>query len=323
MKKHLDEETLKKLRPLEFRIANAAQTGCVSEAENTMKEIQMLLSSYGNHHRLLVCRLWYFETLLGANNAAVAESGFQGIIQKAGKNTRVHVEASFLLAVSLLRQKKTFAAKSLFKLVLGELNKIQSPDTRQLFQKRMIERMEEEAVLSQLIDFDDGILNKDSIHTDSIRLVQQSEDEIMNILGRSIPYAAFQSLQEVRQDALLQLSLPDRKLLPSTGQASQEGYVGRRAFSALKRITWKTVCASDSAIFKLWSVKSPKVFDQGYFAAAVYSTFQGWRIGTPLLAAGVVAVVMRYTAQEFCALARPEQMMEIRGRGVGKEKKAR
>jgi hypothetical protein len=34
-----------------------------------------------------------------------------------------------------------------------------------------------------------------------------------------------------------------------------------------------------------------------------------WRIGIPLLASGVVALAMKYSAQEFCKLATPKSLM--------------
>lgn len=287
-----------------------------------MNKIKALLKPYGDHHRLLECKLWYFETLLDANQPIIAESGFGGILQKAGKDTRLYVEASFFLGICLLRQKKIAKAKALLRRVLKELNKIQSPDTRQFLQQRIIERIEEEAVLTELlIGAEEGLLKPDSIHSESIKIVQQPEHEIYELLGRSIPYRAFQLLREVRQDAILQLTIPDRKLLPAPGHASQAHYVGKRAFTVLKRVGWKTFCDPTSALFKLWSQRSPKVFNEGYFASAAAATFQNWRIGIPILAAGVAAIVMKHGAEEFCTWTRPESIMEARRSKTSKAKR--
>jgi hypothetical protein len=59
----------------------------------------------------------------------------------------------------------------------------------------------------------------------------------------------------------------------------------------------------------MWSKKIPEVFNQGYFSAAVLSTFADFRIGLPLLASGVTALVMKYSAEEFCAFAKPKGLM--------------
>jgi hypothetical protein len=77
----------------------------------------------------------------------------------------------------------------------------------------------------------------------------------------------------------------------------------------LRRIAWKTFCKPDSSIYKMWSKRVPQVFNQGYFAAAVVSTMGDFRIGIPLLASGVAALVMKYTAEEFCEIAKPKGIM--------------
>jgi hypothetical protein len=314
-------EHLKELHGLELKLKIAARVGNLPGAEEAMREIKTLLKSYGDHHRLLECKLWFFETLLDANQPDVAESGFEGIRQKAGKGTRLYIEASFFLGICLLRQKKIAKAKELLRRVLKELNKIQSPDTRQFLQQRIIERIEEEAVLTELIGAEEGLMKPDSIHAESIKIVQQPEHEIYELLGRSIPYRAFQLLREVRQDAILQLTLPDRKLLPAPGHASQAHYVGKRAFTVLKRVGWKTFCDPTSALFKLWSQRSPKVFNEGYFASATAATFQNWQIGIPILAAGVAAIMMKHGAEEFCTWTRPESIMEARRSKMPKAKR--
>jgi hypothetical protein len=306
-------EHLKQLRPLELGLQRAVRGGDVAAAEEALKRIQALLSPYGFHHRLLESRLWYFEGLLDANHVSVAESGFVGIRKRASRHTRLHIEASFFLAICYLRQKETQKAKSLIRQVLAELNKIQSAETRQLFQKRIIERLEEEAILTHLIGADEGPLREKEIHEHAIKLIQsKSEDEILELLARNIPQPAFALLLDVRDDAILQLPTPDRKLLPASGKPTPVLRIGQRTFAVLKRIGWKTLCDSNSPLFKLWSKKMPEVYSAAYFAGAVTKSFSDWRIGLPLLAAGVVAIAMKYSAQEFCECARPEWVMETR-----------
>src|SRR5206468_1218757 len=97
------------------------------------------------------------------------------------KNTRLYVEASFFLGVCLLRRKKVKDAKALFRGVLGELNKVKSDRTRRVLQKRIVERVEEEAVLAGLTGVEEGILNPAKIHEEAIRLIQKPEDEVFEI----------------------------------------------------------------------------------------------------------------------------------------------
>lgn len=120
-------------------------------------------------------------------------------------------------------------------------------------------------------------------------------------------------LSEIRNFSLLQLPAPDRKLLPPPEKAEEPKNIGRTTFALLKRIAWKTFCKEDSPIYKLWSKKSPKVFNEGYFAAAVISTMGDYRIGISLLASGLAALAMKYTAEEFCGLSKPKGLMIGRG----------
>jgi hypothetical protein len=256
--------------------------------------------------------LWYFETLLDTNQTANAEAGFYGIRNKANKQTRLYLEASFFLAICYLRQKRIREAKPLLRGVLAGLNKEQTAPTRQFLQKRIIERIEEESILVELIGTGCGELKEKQIQDLTVELVKLTEDEVLDLLGRNIPYEAFKLLQDMRADAILQLSVPDRKLLPAPGFATGERAVGKRAFAVLKRIGWKTLCDSKSPLYVLWAKNVKEVYSTSYFSAAIVQAFNNWRIGIPFLAAGVSAIAMRYAAEEFCLSTKPDSIMEIR-----------
>jgi hypothetical protein len=80
--------------------------------------------------------------------------------------------------------------------------------------------------------------------------------------------------------------------------------LGKTTYSVLRRVVWKTLCAEDSPVFKLLSKRVPKVFDQGYFSAAIVSALANYRIGVPLIASGLAALAMKYTAEVFCEAAK-------------------
>ena len=153
-------------------------------------------------------------------------------------------------------------------------------------------------------------MNVDEIQANAVLLIQRnSDDEIFRLIGNAIPVASINLLSDVRAYSILQLPAPDRKLLPAPEKAQEPNSTGKATFAVLRRIAWKTFCKSDSPIYKMWSKKIPEVFNQGYFSAAVLSTFGDFRIGLPLLASGVTALVMRYSAEEICALAKPKGLM--------------
>jgi hypothetical protein len=319
MSKAIRPEHLELLRPLEVELKRAVKAQEAPAAEAAMSSIQKLLEQYGaSHHRLLECRLWYFESQFDANHITTAESGFLGISKRAREGSRLFLEASFFLALCHLRQKRKSEAKQLIRKVLGGLNKIPSPDTRHLLQKRIIDRVEQESVLTSLIGVDQGPLRPEQIHDEAVQLVQKSDGELFELLARALPYGSIASLEDIRSDALLQLSAPDRKLLPAPGQAIPTAHIGKLVFAVLKRVGWKTLCAQDSPLYKLWSKRIPAVYSTAYFATSITQTFNDWKIGLPFLAAGVAAIAMKYGAQEFCELTKPDSIMDARRKKASK-----
>lgn len=156
----------------------------------------------------------------------------------------------------------------------------------------------------------DGQLDVKEVEAKAIFLVQHnSDDEIYKLIGNSVPSPSLLLLNDVRSYSILQLLAPDRKLLPPPGKAQEPKSIGRTIFSLLRRIAWKTFCKPDSPIHKIWSEKIPKVFNDGYFPAAAVASMNDFRIGAPILASGLAALAMKYSAEEFCELAKPKGLM--------------
>jgi hypothetical protein len=238
-----------------------------------------------------------------------AEAGFVGIRKLSGPTTRLYLEASALLAVCKLRQKRVPEAKTLITEVISKINNITTERTRRQFQKRLIERIEEECVLTELIGTGDLALNVDEVDAKAKVLATHPDDEILKLIGDNVPAASVHLLHDVRTYSIKQLPGPDRKLLPAPETAEEPRQIGRTTFAILKRIAWKTFCKPSSPIYKLWSNRVPKVFNEGYFSAAVVTTLSDFRIGVPMIASGLAALVMKYSAEEFCELAKPKGMM--------------
>jgi hypothetical protein len=312
----LTEYQLKRLQPLEVDLKHAVRTGDTDKAIEIATKIQELFpNEWRKHHRLLRSKLWVFESCIDANRISYAQRGFIGIRKLSASNTRLYLEASSLLAVCHLRLKNTSAAKSLIKEVIERINNISSEKTRHQFQKRLIERIEEECILTELIGTNDSAMNMEEIQAKAVLLIQRnSDDEIFKLIGNSVPTASINLLRDVRTYSLNQLPAPDRKLLPSPEKAEEPKKIGRATFTIIKRIAWKTFCDPDSTIYKLWKNRVPKIFNEGYFSAAVVTTLGDFRIGAPMLASGVSALIMKYTAEEFCDLSKPKGLMIDRGK---------
>lgn len=306
----LTDKQLEQLRPLEAKLKAAVHSASPEKAVEIAGQIQSLFSNDRSHHRLLRAKLWTFEACLDANRITYAQNGFIGVRKLSGKTTRLYLEASSLLAVCHLRNKKTTEAKKLVKEVIEKVNNISSDRTRHQFQKRFIERIEEECILTELIGVGETKLNVNEIEAKAILLVQRSSDsEIFKLIGNSIPTASINLLSDMRAYSIKQLPPPDRIRLPPPEKAEQPQKIGKTTFALLKRIAWKTFCDSESTIYKLWSKRVPKVFNEGYFSAAILTSLGDFKIGIPLLASGVTALVMKYSAEEFCELSKPKGLM--------------
>ncbi len=306
----LSEKILRELRPLEEVLRKAVADQEAETAIESATRIQALFGTDRSHHRLLRAKLWAYEACVDANRLSYAESGLIGVRKLSGPATRLYLEASGLLAITQLRQKKVTEAKKLIREVIKNINNIASDRTRHQFQRRFIERIEEECIFAELIGSGDAPLDVKEVEAKAIFLLQRSsDDEIYKLIGNSIPMASVSLLSDVRNYSILQLPAPDRKLLPAPEKAQEPKSIGRTTFAMLRRIAWKTFCNSDSPIYKLWSKKISKVFDDGYFAAAVVATLSDFRIGVPILASGLAALAMKYSAEEFCALAKPKGLM--------------
>ena len=312
----IDPEHRKALRASERELIVACRLGNVDGAEKELRRILRVMAPYDPAHpRLLESRLRYFECLLDANGCGMAESGFVGIRRKANRNTRLYLEATFLLGVSLLRQHKLLEAKVYLQEAVGGFNKIKSPATRRAMQKRVVERTEEEALLVALIGKDDCHLDARELNEQAAVMAEKSEEEILREIARALPPAALQALRQLRGEVVLMLPPSDRLALPASNQATSELNLGKRVKGFVKRVIWRTVCDPDSPIYKAWSVKLPEVYGVSYFASAVATAFQNFRIGVPVLAAGVIAIMMKSMATEFCQATSPTPVMDTRRKG--------
>lgn len=150
--RRLPAEKLATLRPLEKELIIAARTGAVERAIELATQIQGLFVDDRHHHRLLRAKLWAFEACLDSNRLQYAQSGFLGVRKLAGPSTRLYLEASSLLAICYLRSKEVNEAKEVVREVVKRINNIKSDRTRRQFQKRLIERIEEECIFTDLMN---------------------------------------------------------------------------------------------------------------------------------------------------------------------------
>ena len=279
------------------------------EAHKSITAIQRVFLEQRSHHRLLKPKLHYYEILLNSGRTDEAAQGFEAIHKRTKEGTRIHLECTALLGICRLRQKRLPEAKNNIRLVIENTQNIRSDSRRSQFYQRLVKRVEEECILSQLIGQQQGALVLNEIHAKSIELVKKSESELLEQIAAALPVGTPALVQDVTGYSIGLLPPADQKRLPAPPPQIPQTEWGKKALAALKRLGWKSFCDKNSGIYKFWSKGSSKIFGEGYFTSAIITTFNDWKIGLPQLAAGIAATAMRFGCLEFCAQFRPEGLM--------------
>lgn len=305
----LHKYVLEQLRILEPKLKLAAKYGKFTEADKITKEIHKLFPDDRNHHRLLQAKNWYFQAALEDNQISYATRGFESVRIRANKNTRTYLEATVLLGVCHLRNSNLKEAKYYIRESILKINNIKSDERRNQLQKRIINRIEFECILGQIKVKDGEFLDPKELHEKAVKVLQnKSDQEIFNMVGANLPQGALQLTQEIKDYSVKLLPLGDQKLLAPPPSMSSVQF-GKKVIETVKRVGWRSVCDPESEIYNLWKNQVPDIFNKGYFASAVAASCAKFSIGLPILAIGVVAILMKYSATEFCESFNPQDIM--------------
>jgi hypothetical protein len=309
----LNDAKMQRLKRLEARLQECVRSGKVELAIEITADIRGIFCDNLGNHRLLKAKLWCFEAALVGNRVDYATQGMEGVRGRAKRGTKLYLEATVLLAVCYLRNKRLADAKPLIHYVLSRLNDIQSDTARQLFQRKFIDRIEQECVLSELIGIHEGVVTEESIHSRMVLLLKNSsDDQIFGLIGGALPANAILALTNVNTYALQQIRPSDQKALPAPRESQQPPALGKKTLAVFQRIAWRTFCDPESEIFKLWSKGLPGLSNHKIMAGAVAATLTGWNIGLPVLGAGLAAALIKFTADHFCDVCKPEVFMTTR-----------
>lgn len=303
----LQRDQLAKLQPALRACVRSAK---LAEAEIITKKIVGLLSSTGHKTRILQCKNWLFECALEAGEIQYAISGFIGVRKLVSENTRTYVEATALLGICYVRDNKIEEAKKCLKEAFVSINKITSARRRQQFQRRFLERIEHECILAGLGSGAVAKMDIEAVHEHAISLIQtKSTDEISEIIGNALPGESILLLKSVRSYVVLQVPEDDRKLLMPAKEAEKSTVVGKKASVAFKRVAWRSLCSTESEVYKLWSSSLTAACNGKLVTAAIISSLSGLKIGNITLAAALSALAMKFSAEVFCERFAPESVM--------------
>lgn len=301
------------LQVLEPSLRAAALRGDYDAAKDLAIKIQNMLRPTGHETRLMQSKAWLFEAAMEAGRFDVAEPGFIGIRGKTSPNTRIYLEATVLLAICYLRQRKLAQAEPLIATTLRSRN-IKSGARRRRFVQHIVARFEEEGLLGALVRVQSDNLDPAEIQDLAGTLVQsKTEDEILFDMGSTIPGEAVLFLLKVDKMAKRGLATKEVLYLPGEAQIQEKAELGRTVFRSFKRVLWRSLCDRESDVYKAWFANGVGyVLDRKYIGTAVTAALLHLGVGVKALAVSVTALVIKFGIEIYCDRYRPEFIMEER-----------
>lgn len=311
---NLSDTQKRRLKALEPSLRNAAKTGDYNLAKTIANEIQEILRRTGHETRLMQSKNWLFEAAMEAGNLQIAITGLTGVQKKCSPRTRVYLEAIALIAICQIRNGNLSGAEPLIADVLDKSKYIKSERRRRQFNRRIIQRFEEEATLSALANSGDDILDIEQIQNEAGILVQtKTEDDILSDFGRHLPRRVINDLLRIHNFSGKHLAFEERKMLPSPEEIVKEKALGKTVFSAFKRVLWRSLCDPDSDIYKAWFHNGlAVVLDKKYLGTAITAAMTGLNIGIKALAVSATALVIKMGVETYCEVFRPKSLMIAR-----------
>ena len=310
----LTEIQKRRLKTLETQLLKAVREKDLQSGKIAVNDIHRVLTPTGHKTKLAQYKNWLFELAMEMGEYSFSERGLIGIRESISKNTRIHLEASALLAICYLRTGEYEKAKPLISEVLKNDQVIKSDRTRSIFKKNVIERFDEEVALFSIREERKPYFDVTEIQDEAGKLIAtKNEEEIYKFLGNSIPQSSKMIMFDIDSFAKNQLTYQERKLLPSPQETIKDEKAGKTLFSSLKRVVYNSICDPKSEVYKAWSTNGlGAVLDKKYLTAAVLVSLAEMNIGLKALAISAVALIVRFTLDVFCDRFKPIGVMEAR-----------
>lgn len=310
----LTETQKARLKTLEPKLKVAIEERNIETAISLTKDIQDLLKPTGNYNRLIQSKNRLYELAIDCNRIELAISGLLSNRKVISKNTRLHLEATALLAIAYLRKNDLENAKPYIKEVLQNDNVIKTEYRRIEFNSEIIQRFDEEIAFASLQDITTEKFSIEEVEQDVIKTVQtQNEDEIYENIGRLVPEKSKYYLFQVHEFSLKQLPSAERLALPSPDQKIKDGEMGKTVFQSIKRVIYNSICNPNSDIYKSWFNNGMQiVLSKGYISAAVMSCFVDLGIGIKSVVVWAVALIIKFGLEVYCERFKPKDLMNLR-----------
>jgi len=185
---------------------------------------------------------WLFEAAMEAGHLQIAIKGFLGNRNKTSKNTRVHLEATALLAICYLRKAEIEKAEPLIAEVLRNDTVIRSDKRRREFRRHIIQRFEEEIAFATFKGNKYGYIDVEEVQNKAGELVRSSSElEMYEMVGKSVPRVTTDFILKIHDFSRKQIPTSEVKFLPNPEDHQKESEIGKTVFSAMKRVLWRSL----------------------------------------------------------------------------------
>ncbi|MGQ1948648.1 hypothetical protein ACT3CD_16265 [Geofilum sp. OHC36d9] len=303
-----------RLKILEPKLEVAIKNQDIQAAKALVLDLQVLLRPTNHFVRLSQSKNKLFELSIELGDYDFAINGLNSNREVLNKNTRIYLETTSLMAICYVRMQEIIKAKPYIKEVLTNKSVIKSDRTRKIFHKEIINRFNEEVALCTLKSSDDVSYNEDEIEQEVIRIIQTlTEQEIFAQIGQASPRATKELMFLVYDYSTKQLPSAERLALPSPTQKIKDTEVGQTVFESVKRVIYNSLCNPESDIYKTWFNNGMKiVLSKGYIRSAVISCLVNLGVGIKMIAASIIALIMKLGIEIYCERYKPISLMEIR-----------
>ena len=310
----LSDEQKRQLRLLEPSLRLASARRDFEECERLTAYIQNILRPSGHETRLMQSKNWLFETAMEVGKVDYAIRGFVGVRQKVAKSTRLYLEATSLLAICYLRKRDFAKARPYMVEALRCEKNIKSETRRSEFKVSLARRFDEEALLSSISAEFMEVMDLDKIQQDAARLIQSKhEDEILEMLGSSVPELALDFIERVHSESKNLLTYEEKLRLPSPASFEQKRKLGKGLLAAFQTVIWRALCDQESDVYKMWFTNGLQaVLDKKYLTGAIVTTLSGLKIGIYAIAVYLTSLLLKIGIETFCNVYHPNDSMALR-----------
>lgn len=302
-----------RLAVLEPALRAAVYAADYKRAKLFAVDIQDLLRATGHETRLMRSKTWLFEAALNAGELFTAEAGFRGIQAKTVETTRVHLEATALLVVCLLRQQKLGEAEPLIAKVL-QGKSIKDAERRRHFIESVATRYQLESYISAIRGLGQESLSVDAVNAAAIEAVKtKSDDELYAEIASALPPEVIEFVFRVDRAARKQLTVTEVLYLPSPAALEKKVQHGKSFFSSLKLVIWKSLCDPQSEVYKAWYTNGMShVLSKKYYAIVVSSALIDLGFAAHAVAVPVTALLMKFGIEVYCDRYKPGEILNAR-----------